>query len=144
MFELPKALVMDLNSNAGTKKLRQTAWTLYDSWIRLTNEASNALYADPAFGRLTGDIFETALFIRRAGAAISTAIAASLWPSLELPMAQDLRRLRDDIAASRCACHAADSAVRTHADLDGPIANRIVQAGNDGSQAATSKRLEGR
>jgi hypothetical protein len=142
IFELPKAFIMDLNSNADIKRLRQAAWRLYDSWIRLTNEASNALYADPAFSRLTGDIVETALFIRRAGTAISTPMVANLWPSLELPMAQDVRRLRDDLAALQSALDTAHSAVRTYADLDWPIADGVVQADNDGSPGG-DKRATG-
>jgi hypothetical protein len=144
MFELPKALVMDLNRKADMKRLRRAAWTLYDSWIRLTNEASNALYADPAFGCLAGDIVEAALFIRRPGTAISTTIVANLWPSLELPMAQDLRRMRDHVAALRSALQAGTVRFAATRASIGPIANGVVQADNDGSQAATSERLEAR
>jgi len=45
MFELPTGLVMDLSGNADMRKLRQAAWTLYDSWIRLAVGASNTLSA---------------------------------------------------------------------------------------------------
>jgi hypothetical protein len=90
---------MDLSGKADMKRLRQAAWTLYDTWIRLADGASNTLYADASFGRLSGGLFETALLIQRASTTISSAILSNLWPALELPTAQQVRRLRDDLAA---------------------------------------------
>jgi len=137
IFELPTALAMDLTGNADMKSVRQTAWTLYDSWIRLANDASNALHADPSFGRLSGGLFETALLIQRASTTIRSAILANLWPALELPTAPQVQRLRDDLAALQAELQAARSAVRMDVSLDRPIANGVVGADNDGSQAAT-------
>jgi hypothetical protein len=144
MFELPTALVMDLG-NADMKRVRQTAWTLYDSWIRLANDSSNALHADPSFGRLSGGLFETALLIQRTSTTIWSAILANLWPALELPTAQEVQRLRDNLAGLQAELQAARRAVLTHG-VDRSIANRAVQTDNDVSpapQAATSERLEG-
>jgi hypothetical protein len=71
IFELPAAFVIDLSSDAKMKNFRQAAWTLYDSWIHLTNEVNNAIYADASFGRLSGDVFETAQHMQGAATAIS-------------------------------------------------------------------------
>jgi hypothetical protein len=120
-------------------RLRQAAWTLYESWIRLANDAGNTLYAHASFGRLSGGLFETALLIQRASTTIRSAILANLWPALELPTAEQVQRLRDNLAALQAELQAALSALRTDVSLDRPIANGVVGADNDGSQAATSE-----
>jgi hypothetical protein len=128
IFEFPTAFVIDLSGDAEMKNLRQAVWTLYDSWICVANEVNNALYAHASFGRLSGDVFETAQHMQYAATAISSAILANVWPALGLPTAQQVQRLREDLRTLQMDLQAARDAVPLDVASNRAIADSVTSA----------------
>jgi hypothetical protein len=131
IFELPTAFVIDLSGEAEMRNLQQAAWTSYDSWIYVPNDAANALYADASFARLSGGIFESPLLIQYAGTTISSAIFANPWPALGLPTAQQVQRLREDLHTLQTDLQAVRDVVPLDAASDPTIADGGISAERD-------------
>jgi hypothetical protein len=89
------------NGASGEEQFTQAGWRVYEWWIRLTNETANQLYRNLLVGGFAGSMFETTLYLRSIGDAISSAILGSLWPALELPTAGQVLRLSQDVATLR-------------------------------------------
>jgi hypothetical protein len=102
--ELPTAAVKRLF--AGDDKDAQGAvseagWKAYDAWIRLANDASNRMYANPTFGAMAGRGIQAGLQVTRVVDAVASAIFGNLWPAIGLPTATDVQALRADVKALR-------------------------------------------
>jgi hypothetical protein len=100
-FDLPSAAIKRLVSNEDEGALRDAGWKAYDAWVRLANDASNRMYANPTFGSLAGRGIQTGLQVTRVVDAVASAIFGNLWPAIGLPTATDVQALRADVKALR-------------------------------------------
>jgi hypothetical protein len=100
-FELPAAAIKRLVSNEDEGALRDAGWKAYDAWVRLANDASNRMYANPTFGSLAGRGIQTGLQVTRVVDAVASAIFGNIWPAIGLPTATDVQALRADVKALR-------------------------------------------
>ena len=85
----------------GQKSVQQAGWKAYDSWVRMTNEATNALYAEPLVIEVTSRTLETGLRWQRVGSAMAGAFFSALWPAVGLPTAEEVSGLRGEVRAMR-------------------------------------------
>jgi hypothetical protein len=100
-FDLPSAAIKRLVSNEDEGALRDAGWKAYDAWVRLANDASNRMYANPTFGSIAGRGIQTGLQVTRVVDAVASAIFGNLWPAIGLPTATDVQALRADVKALR-------------------------------------------
>jgi hypothetical protein len=100
-FDLPSAAIKRLVSNEDEGGMRDAGWKAYDAWVRLANDASNRMYANPTFGSLAGRGIQTGLQVTRVVDAVASAIFGNLWPAIGLPTATDVQALRADVKALR-------------------------------------------
>ena len=99
--ELPMAAAKRMFGNKDDNAVRDAGWKAYDSWVRLANDASNRIYANPTFGTLAGRGIQTGLQVTRVVDAVASAIFGNLWPAIGLPTALELQALRSDVKALR-------------------------------------------
>jgi hypothetical protein len=98
--DLPKAAVKRLM--AGEEgAVSDAGWKAYDAWVRLANDASNRIYANPTFGAMVGRGMQAGLQVTRVVDAVASAIFGNLWPAIGLPTATDVQALRADVKALR-------------------------------------------
>lgn len=90
-----------LGAEDGQKSVQQAGWKAYDSWVRMTNEATNALYAEPLVIEVTSRTLETGLRWQRVGSAMAEAFFSALWPAVGLPTAEEVSGLRGEVRAMR-------------------------------------------
>ena len=69
--------------------------------VRLANDASNRMYANPTFGSIAGRGIQTGLQVTRVVDAVASAVFGNLWPAIGLPTATDVQALRADVKALR-------------------------------------------
>jgi hypothetical protein len=100
-FDLPAAAIKRLLSNDDEGAVRDAGWKAYDAWVRLANDASNRMYANPTFGSIAGRGIQTGLQVTRVVDAVASAIFGNLWPAIGLPTATDVQALRADVKALR-------------------------------------------
>lgn len=103
-LELPTAAVKRLfagNDQTAQGAVSDAGWKAYDAWVRLANDASNRMYANPAFGAMTGRGIQAGLQVTRVVDAVASAVFGNLWPAIGLPTATDVQALRADVKALR-------------------------------------------
>jgi hypothetical protein len=100
-LELPAAAVKRLFSSDDEGAVREVGWKAYDAWVRLANDASNRMYANPTFGTIAGRGIQAGLQVTRVVDAVASAIFGNLWPAIGLPTATDMQALRADVKALR-------------------------------------------
>ena len=105
LLTLYKALVIELPV-AGTKaslgvakdqELEQTAWKAYETWVRLANNATDALYQNPFFGEALGRSLGGLLRTQRLTASVSGAVFAALRSVTGLPGASEVQAVRSEL-----------------------------------------------
>ena len=99
--ELPLAAANRLWGEGSETTLRGAGWKAYDAFVSLANEATNLLYADRGFATLTGRTIEQTLQIQHMSGAAASALFGNLWPAVGLPTANEIARLRSEVAAMR-------------------------------------------
>ncbi len=99
--DLPAAAVKRLFASDGEGAVREAGWKAYDAWVRLANDASNRMYANPTFGSMAGRGIQAGLQVTRVVDAVASAIFGNLWPAIGLPTATDVQALRADVKALR-------------------------------------------
>ena len=99
--DLPVAAAKRLFGDQDENAVREAGWKTYDAWIRLANDTSNSIYANPTFGTVAGRGIQAGLQVRRVVDAVASAIFSNLWPAIGLPTATDLQALRADVKALR-------------------------------------------
>jgi hypothetical protein len=99
--ELPAAAAKRLFGGKDEEGVRVAGWKTYDAWVRLANDASNSLYANPTFGTIAGRGIQGGLQVTRVVDAIASAIFGNLWPAIGLPTANDMQALRADVKSMR-------------------------------------------
>jgi len=100
-FDLPTAAMKRLFSKEDDGAVREVGWKAYDAWVRLANDASNRLYANPTFGNLAGRGIQAGLQVTRVVDAVASAVFGNLWPAIGLPTATDMEALRADVKSLR-------------------------------------------
>lgn len=101
LVELPLAAGMELIGQADENNLRDAGWKAYDAWVRVSNEATNQIYSNPAVGEVSARLTETALRTQQAGSAVASAFFGNLWPAIGLPTAAEIQALRTEVSALR-------------------------------------------
>jgi len=131
-LELPAEASSALLGVGDEKRLRKVGWKVYDAWISLANELTNALYSDPIVGEATGRTMETVLRLRQIGGAMAATFFGNLWPLIGLPTQSDIAALRDELLSLReeLATHTSrsqvpDSAEADARDAEGALWNRV-------------------
>ena len=81
--------------------MREAGWKAYDAWVRMANDASNRMYANPTFGAMAGRGIQAGLQVTRVVDAVASAIFGDLWPAIGLPTATDVQALRADVKSIR-------------------------------------------
>jgi len=99
--DLPAAAVKRLFTTDGEGAMREAGWKAYDAWVRMANDASNRMYANPTFGAMAGRGVQAGLQVTRVVDAVASAIFGNLWPAIGLPTATDVQALRADVKALR-------------------------------------------
>jgi len=99
--DLPKAAVKRLMAGEDQGAVSDAGWKAYDAWVRLANDASNRIYANPTFGAMVGRGMQGGLQVTRVVDAVASAIFGNLWPAIGLPTATDVQALRADVKALR-------------------------------------------
>ena len=99
--DLPAAAVKRLFTTDGEGAVREAGWKAYDAWVRLANDASNRMYANPTFGAVAGRGIQAGLQVNRVVDAVASAIFGNLWPAIGLPTATDVQALRGEVKALR-------------------------------------------
>jgi hypothetical protein len=100
-FDIPIAAAKQISGRGDDKSLTAAGWKAYEAWVSLANDAANRLYANRAFGEVTGRAFESALRAQRVGDALSSAFFGNLWPALGLPTQNQISALQDEVSALR-------------------------------------------
>jgi hypothetical protein len=116
--ELPMAAAKRVLGNNDDNAVRDAGWKAYDSWVRLANDASNRMYANPTFGAFAGRGIQTGLQVTRVVDAVASAIFGNLWPAIGLPTALELHALRADVKALREELRAVVTEAAQDADAD--------------------------
>jgi hypothetical protein len=98
-IELPTAAVRRLTAGDDKGAARDAGWKAYDALVRISNEASNALYTNRAFGEVAGRGIGLALRMQRVGDAVASAVFGNLWPAIGLPTGSEIQALRSDVRA---------------------------------------------
>lgn len=104
-FDLPTAMAQRILGNGDDDTLRTAGWKAYDAWVSLTNEATNRLYENPAIGALTARTMESGLRLQQVGSTIVSVLLSNLWPTLGLSTADQVSKLRAEIASLQDAVH---------------------------------------
>ena len=102
--DLPAAAVKRVLSGSDESAqgaVRDAGWKAYDAWIRLANDASNRMYANPGFGAIAGRGIQAGLQVTRVVDALASAVFGNLWPAIGLPTATDVQALHADVKALR-------------------------------------------
>jgi hypothetical protein len=99
--DLPTAAVRRLFASDGEGAMREAGWKAYDAWVRLANDASNRMYANPTFGALAGRGIQGGLQVTRVVDAVASALFGNLWPAIGLPTATDVQAMRTELKAMR-------------------------------------------
>jgi hypothetical protein len=132
--DLPAAAVKRLFASDGEGAVREAGWKAYDAWVRLANDASNRLYANPTFGGVVGRGIQTGLQVTRVVDAVASAIFGNLWPAIGLPTATDVQALRAELKAVREELRAvvaqADASIDEETDEDTFAAARDGESTN--------------
>ena len=121
LLELPVATVKRVVSqdkeNENERAMYEAGWKAYDAFVGLTNEATKQIYSSRRFTEFAGRSIDTFVRWQRFSNAVSGAIFNSLWPAIGLPTAtevegvrEDIRALREELAASRVVEQAARQA----------------------------------
>ena len=100
-IDLPSAAVKRALAGEDQGDVSAAGWKAYDAWVRLANDASNRMYANPTFGAMAGRGIQAGLQITRVVDAVASAIFGNLWPAIGLPTATDVQALRADVKALR-------------------------------------------
>jgi hypothetical protein len=100
-FDIPIAAAKQISGRGDDQSLTAAGWKAYEAWVSLANDAANRLYANRAFGEVTGRAFESALRAQRVGDALSSAFFGNLWPALGLPTQNQITALQDEVSALR-------------------------------------------
>jgi hypothetical protein len=100
-LDLPVEAAKFLFGAGDEKRFRKAGWKAYDAWIRLANEMTNALYANPLLGETSGRLIEATLRLRQIGGAMTSAFFGNFWPAVGLPTHTELVALREDLLALR-------------------------------------------
>jgi hypothetical protein len=100
-LELPAEAAKVLTGATDEKALRKTGWKVYDAWVSLANEVTNAIYSDPIVGEASGRMMETALRLRQIGGTMTAAFFGNFWPAIGLPTHNEMLALREDLLALR-------------------------------------------
>jgi hypothetical protein len=100
-FDIPIAAAKQISGRGDDKSLTAAGWKAYEAWVSLANDAANRLYANRAFGEVTGRAFESALRAQRVGDALSSAFFGNLWPALGLPTQNQIAALQEEVSALR-------------------------------------------
>jgi hypothetical protein len=100
-FDIPIAAAKQIGGRGDDQSLTAAGWKAYEAWVSLANDAANRLYANRAFGEVTGRAFESALRAQRVGDALSSAFFGNLWPALGLPTQNQITALQDEVSALR-------------------------------------------
>jgi len=116
-FPFPPAFQEALLGLSDSRELQEASWNTYDSWIRLANELTDLLYADPVFGAAAAGWMELTLKWQRFGSTLASAFFAALWPTISLPTATELAELRAEIRALRGSV-AAGATPKEHQQFD--------------------------
>jgi len=140
--ELPMAAAKRVFGDQDENAVRDAGWKAYDSWVRLANDASNRMYANPAFGTLAGRGIQAGLQVTRVVDAVASAIFGNLWPAIGLPTALEMQALRADVKALREELRAvvAEAGRTSHeseddaGDDDAYAAARGPEAGNESAE----------
>src|SRR5579859_4264750 len=131
--DLPAAAAKRLFTSDGEGALREAGWKAYDAWVRLANDASNRMYANPTFGAVAGRGIQGGLQVARVVDAVASAIFGNLWPAIGLPTATDVQALRADVKALREELRT----IREQAseEMNEESADHAYAAGRDGESA---------
>jgi len=100
-LELPAQAGKFLLGAGDENGLRKAGWKLYDAWVSLANELTNAAYSDRFMGEITGRMMETGLRLRQIGGTMAAAFFGNLWPSIGLPTQSEVVALREELLALR-------------------------------------------
>ena len=100
-IELPFAASMWLAGQSDEEGLREASWKAYDAWIRLANEATNRVYANPLVAGISGRLIVTALQTKRVGDALTSVVFGNLWSAIGIPTAREIHALREEVAGLR-------------------------------------------
>jgi len=100
-LELPAEAAKALAGAGDERALRKTGWKVYDAWVTLANELTNAIYSDPIVGEASGRVMETALRVRQISGTMAAAFFGNFWPMIGLPTHTEMAALRDDLLALR-------------------------------------------
>ena len=112
-IDLPTAAVRGMTAGDDKGAVREAGWKAYDALVRISNEASNALYTNRAFGEVAGRGIGLALRMRRVGDAVASAVFGNLWPAIGLPTGSEIQALRNDVRALSGDVEALREEVRT-------------------------------
>lgn len=126
-LDLPAAMAQRILGASNENALSTAGWKAYDAWVSLTNEATNRVYENPAVGALTGRTMESALRMQQVGSTIASAFLNNLWPALGLPTADQVSRLRFEIAALQDAI--GESTTERKQSASHTLANRTIDEG---------------
>jgi hypothetical protein len=100
-LELPAEAARVLTGAGDEKALRKTGWKVYDAWLSLANELTNAIYSDPIVGEASGRMMEAALRLREISGTMTAAFFGNFWPVIGLPTHNEMVALREDLLALR-------------------------------------------
>jgi hypothetical protein len=100
-FDLPVEAGKVLLGASDEKALRKAGWKVYDAWISVANELTNAAYSDPMVGGVLGQVMESGLRLRQIVGTIAAASLSNLWPSIGLPTHNEMAAVRDELLALR-------------------------------------------
>ena len=137
--ELPMAAAKRMFGDQKDNAVRDAGWKAYDSWVRLANDASNRMYANPTFGTLAGRGIQAGLQVTRVVDAVASAIFGNLWPAIGLPTALELQALRSDVKALReelrtVVAEAGRASANDESGDDAYAAARGAEAGNESAE----------
>jgi hypothetical protein len=100
-LEFPAEAAKVLAGAGDEKALRKTGWKVYDAWVSLANELTNAIYSDPIIGEASGRMMETGLRLRQIAGITTAAFFDNFWPAIGLPTQNEMIALRGDLLALR-------------------------------------------
>ena len=100
-FDLPAEAGKALLGVGDENGLQKAGWKAYDAWVRLANELTNAVYADPLIAETTGRVMEAVLRFRQISGFMAAAFFGNLWPFIGLPTHYEMVALREDLLSLR-------------------------------------------
>jgi hypothetical protein len=105
LLTLYKALFIELPV-AGSKatlgvakdyEVEEAAWKAYEAWVRLVNNATDALYQNPFFGDALGRNLHGLLRVQLLANSVSGALSAALRSVAGLPGVSELQAVRTEV-----------------------------------------------